>query len=109
MADEKKQEKSPADERAEIGTPAGESPEKGRRRHGTECLSGVCRPAGEVEPRKVVDEEITEDELQTGEEELSTTGGITGTHERHGLRKSTRAPGKGPVGPAPEEVPQEGE
>lgn len=76
----------PAGERAEIGTPAGESPEEGRERHGTECLTDVCdtddlRSRGAVED----EDEIADEDFDAEGREISTTGGITGTKVRGGV------------------------
>ncbi len=82
MKDELPQETKKIDEeRAKIGTPAGESPEKGRQRHGTQCLTGICPIGGSAEPLNAV--ENVED-YGEAEEEIATTGGITGTKVRGG-------------------------
>lgn len=74
----------PKEERARIGTPAGEPPAKGRQRHGTECLTDVCPEHAETEARRVLDAEYLEEEGLEGEE-VSTSGGITGTHVTGGV------------------------
>lgn len=76
--------KDPRIERAEIGTPAGESPEEGRRRHGTECLTDVCEPPIPSRSRKPVDEEISEEGIPA-EEEINPGGGLTGTKVKGGV------------------------
>lgn len=76
-----KQRSETDEERASIGTPAGESPERGRARHGTQCLTDTCPLGGGVEPLNIVEDAEDYDET---EEEVSTTGGITGTKVRGG-------------------------
>lgn len=72
--------RTPAQERAEIGTPAGEPPGEGAKRHGTKQLRRDTDPMnrGEID-YKDEDEEYV-DEIGMEGEEISTTGGITGTH-----------------------------
>lgn len=75
---------NPAQERRNIGTPAGESPQKGRTRHGTKCLTEEC----EIEPtqkRRLIEGEITDEDFDMGGEEIGTRGGITGTKVRGGI------------------------
>jgi|GEM_PF-2655452 len=73
---------SPKDERAKIGTPAGESPDKGRHRHGTQCLTGECEPAAQIKSRNVIEDE---EDFEEGENEINTSGGITGTKVKGGI------------------------
>ena len=72
--------KDPKLERTEIGTPAGESPEKGRERHGTECLTGVCEVKDEFSSRKTIEDAEDFDEM---EEEIGPEGVVTGTHVKN--------------------------
>lgn len=67
-------------ERTKIGTPAGESPEKGRKRHGTECLTDMCTPPDENRSRKVIEENEVEESLIEEGQEIGPDGHITGTH-----------------------------
>lgn len=67
-------------ERTIIGTPAGESPEKGRKRHGTECLTDVCILPDENRSRKVIEDEIDEVALLEEGAEIGPNGHIAGTH-----------------------------
>lgn len=90
MAQEKDVEgRTPAEERAEIGTPAGEPPARGRRRHKTGLMHpDVCvdvELAGEGEVDNEVEDEMALEEFSEGGEEISTTGGITGTHVHGGI------------------------
>lgn len=71
--------RTPAQERAEIGTPAGEPPREGAKRHGTKQLRPDTDPMNRGEIEDEEDEEYVEDIGLEGEE-ISTTGGITGTH-----------------------------
>jgi hypothetical protein len=74
------------DERAEIGTPAGESPEKGRSRHGTTPKTETTLLAATKRGFKHNLEEDSEevDFVEDGDE-ISTTGGLTGTHVKGGV------------------------
>lgn len=76
--------RTPSQERRDIGTPAGENPEKGRIRHGTQCLTEEC-DIEEFERRKAIGVEITDEDFDTGGEEISTTGGLTGTRVKGGV------------------------
>ena len=78
------EDRTPAEERRDIGTPAGESPVEGRKRHGTQCLTDECE-VEEFEKRKVILGEITDEDFDTGGEEINTTGGITGTKVKGGI------------------------
>lgn len=77
-------EKTPGEERREIGTPAGESPEEGRKRHGTQEKgrkggSNVPMPHHGLEPEETrISQGATQDttdllQIETEEE----TGGYT--------------------------------
>lgn len=76
--------RTPAEERRDIGTPAGESPAAGRKRHGTKCLTEECE-IDEFERRKVIEGEISDEDFDMGGEEIGTTGGITGTKVKGGI------------------------
>ena len=78
MKDKDFEGRTPSEERRDIGTPAGESPVKGRERHGTQCLTEECE-VEEFERRKFIGAEITDEDFDTSGEEIGTTGGITGT------------------------------
>ncbi len=103
----RKQENTPADERSRIGTPAGEKPSKGRERHDTKCLTDVCGP-DDVRRRSVIEDEedISEEDYYVGGDEISTTGGITGTKVKGGIppggttEGGTPAPRREPGKPA---------
>lgn len=88
--------KTPAQERAEIGTPAGEPPEKGRRRHGTHAVS----TEEETIRRGYIEsvDDIQEDDFREEGNEISATGGITGTKVKGGIpsggTQSGGTPGK---------------
>lgn len=59
-----------AKERKYVGTPAGERPEMGRRRHGTECLTDTCGPE-EVDRRRKTDEQHIDEDFMDVNEEFS--------------------------------------
>jgi hypothetical protein len=97
MMDEKDlQGRTPAEERADIGTPAGESPEKGRKRHGTYAISSK----EEIVRRGYIESEdkIEEDDFREEGNEISATGGLTGTKVKGGIpgggTQSGGTPGK---------------
>ncbi len=75
----------PKQERAEIGTPAGESAEEGRRRHGTECLTPECGGDNELRSRHTIEDDVSEEDFTEDGEEIATTGGLTGTHVKGGI------------------------
>jgi hypothetical protein len=80
------EDRTPAQERTQIGTPAGENPEKGRYRHGTRGLTGeeeveTLRRRGYIKSEYEIDEE----EFYESGDEISVTGGITGTKVTGGV------------------------
>ncbi|MCE5198015.1 MAG: hypothetical protein ABFD54_06305 [Armatimonadota bacterium] len=77
--------RTPAEERSEIGTPAGESPEEGRKRHGTEPLTPEGEEVDEIRRRGTIEEEISDEDFYEEGNEISTTGGITGTKVKGGI------------------------
>ena len=82
MAKGKSQKMDPKKERSRIGTPAGENPEEGRKRHGTQPLTEE-ESTQEPSNRGIVEENtdnIDEEDFAEMGYEISTTGGITGTH-----------------------------
>jgi hypothetical protein len=98
---EREETTDPKEERVRIGTPAGERPVIGRERHGTECLTDVCPMVSQPEPRRVLDRALDEELLEEEETitgELSTRGGITGTHAKGGRARGGTQSG----GPEPE-------
>lgn len=94
-------------ERAQIGTPAGESPEEGRKRHGTECLTDACAPPDENRHRKVILNEVDEEYLEEEGEETGTGGQITGTHVKGGIPAGGTT--SGGTLPEPAKSPSQGE
>lgn len=93
--------RTPAQERAEIGTPAGESPEEGRKRHGTTKVHPEIEP-GEIERRKTLPDdaaEVNDEDYAGGGTEIGTTGGITGTHVTGGIPAGGRQSGGTPGEP----------
>lgn len=79
--------RTPAQERADIGTPAGETPEEGRKRHGTERVNPEDGP-GETESRKTLPddvEDVEDEDYAAGGAEINPSGGITGTHVKGGI------------------------
>lgn len=82
MAKKKRQETDPKEERARIGTPAGENPEEGRKRHGTEPLTEDTSTLESINRGAVEEstEDFDEEDFTESGYEISTTGGITGTH-----------------------------
>jgi hypothetical protein len=86
--------KTPAQERAIIGTPAGESPEEGRKRHGTHGLTleedvEEIRRRGHIESEYEIDEE----DFRERGDEISVTGGLTGTKVKGGIPAGGRQAG----------------
>lgn len=102
--------RTPAQERAEIGTPAGESPDKGRYRHGTRGLTEE-EAIEEVRRRGLIESEydINEEEFYESGDEISATGGITGTKVKGGVpaggTQAGGTPGKSEGTPSWEEKP----
>ncbi|MCE5322955.1 hypothetical protein LLG46_06535 [bacterium] len=87
MTDERDMEgRTPAQERAQIGTPAGETPEKGRTRHGTYGLTSE-EDVEKTHRRGFIGLEfdIDEEDLYESGDEISATGGITGTKVTGGV------------------------
>lgn len=78
----KKSENEPKKERFRIGTPAGESPEEGRKRHRTQCLTDVCPVGDELRAANII-EDI--EEFNETDQEIATTGGVTGTKVKGGI------------------------
>jgi len=78
MADERDiQGRTPSEERADIGTPAGEKPTEGRARHtGEPVVEDVDTVAGRG--RKTVLEETIDDDFPDAEAEITTSGGLKG-------------------------------
>lgn len=96
MSKDSDQTSDPKEERARIGTPAGEEPRAGRDRHGTECLTDVCPEHAAPEARRVPDIESLEEE-DLFADEVSTSGGLTGTHAKGGMsRGGTQSGGTPP-------------
>jgi hypothetical protein len=102
--------RTPAQERAEIGTPAGENPDKGRYRHGTRGLTDE-EEIEEVRKRGYVESEleIDEEEFYESGDEISATGGLTGTKVTGGVpaggTQAGGTPGKSEGTPSWEEKP----
>lgn len=91
--------KTPSEERAEIGTPAGEAPERGRLRHGTEEMYPELETDEDVTPRDTVEDEMDYEALSESGAEISTTGGLTGTHVQGGRPAGGQVSGGTPVEP----------
>jgi len=73
MVDERDiQGRTPSEERAEIGTPAGEKPTEGRARHTGE----VPEDTDEARDRKHITEETIDEDLIEDEAEITTMGGL---------------------------------
>jgi hypothetical protein len=97
------EDRTPAQERADIGTPAGEPPIKGRTRHDTELMHPEMETDMEPVRRGVIedesDDEMDIEDFSVDGEEISTTGGITGTHVHGGIPSGGSQQGGTPVGP----------